>query len=331
MAVQGLITTFVADLKRHRIEGAHDVALATANLLLRFVSAARWNQTSELITQVRALGRTLIQANPREIACGNVVRRVLNVIREVGEGEYQAGGNKSHEERKDSPLMASMFNLLSTEENKTKIVKHSSKDEKADIIEGIQELIDEIDNMDDTIAGMSLDMIHENEILLTPTPGSRTVRDFLIRAAQKRKFSILVTETFPNEVERAHLFAKELSKAGIETIVIPDTTVHAVMSRVGKVIIGASTVLANGGCISSSGVSLVCECAKEHRTPVLAVTGLYKLSPQYPFDIESLIEVGDSSKVISFEDSEIMDKLEVMNPTSDYVSPDHIDIYITNV
>ncbi|CAN6674394.1 translation initiation factor eIF2B subunit beta [Trichomonascus vanleenenianus] len=313
----------VTDFKRRNIVGSHDVALATANFLLRFVSATRYSSTSELISEVRKVGHTLTTAQPREFACGNIVRRVLAIIREV------ATTTTTAEHQQDG----SMFNLLSSASSETK--PHQSeakpKDTKGDIIEGIRELIDEIDGNDERIEAMSLEMIHENEVLLTPTPESKTVKDFLIQAAQKRRFSVLVTESFPNGIEKARAFAEDLTKAGIETVIIPDSTVLAVMSRVGKVVIGARSVLANGGCVSSAGVSLVCECAKENKTPVLAVTGIYKLSPLYPFDIESLIEVGDSGKVVSFSNSDMMSNVEVMNPIYDYVAPEHIDIYITTV
>ncbi|GMG02825.1 unnamed protein product [[Candida] boidinii] len=103
------------------------------------------------------------------------------------------------------------------------------------------------------------------------------------------------------------------------------------MSRVGKVLIGARSVFANGGCVTAAGVATVCECAKEHRTPVFTVAGLYKLSPTYPFDRDNLIEVGNSGKVIPYEDNDLMGKCEVSNPLYDYVIPEHIDIYITNI
>lgn len=38
-----------------------------------------------------------------------------------------------------------------------------------------------------------------------------------------------------------------LAKSGIETTVINDAAVFAIMSRVNKVIIGTHTVMANGG------------------------------------------------------------------------------------
>lgn len=141
----------------------------------------------------------------------------------------------------------------------------------------------------------------------------------------------MVTESFPNSTSHSHSFAKRLAKAGIETVIIPDTFVYSIMSRVGKVIIGARTVLANGSCVSSAGVASVCECAQQYRTPVLSVTGLYKLSPKYPFDIESLIEVGDSGKIANFTDYPMVECVEVINPLYDYIPPNHIDIFVTNM
>lgn len=158
-----------------------------------------------------------------------------------------------------------------------------------------------------------------------------TVLKFLLRASLKRKFVVLITESFPNTTSHSHSFSKRLAKAGIESVIIPDTNVYAVMSRVGKVIIGVRTVLNNGSCVSSAGVASVCECAQQYRTPVLAVTGLYKLSPRYPFDIESLIEVGDTGKVSNFTDCVTVDAVEVINPLYDYIPPNHIDICVTNL
>ena len=42
-----------------------------------------------------------------------------------------------------------------------------------------------------------------------------------------------------------------LAKSGIETTVINDSAVFAIMSRVNKVIIGTHTVMANGGWVNT--------------------------------------------------------------------------------
>ncbi|VVT50041.1 uncharacterized protein SAPINGB_P002571 [Magnusiomyces paraingens] len=339
------ISAFIQQLKRRELSGANNVAIDTANLLLRFISANKWTKVDTLLRDVKALGLRLEAAQPQELVCGNIVRRVLAIIREA----YESPSNNNTSDQKQQqqqqqqlkpeynlPPSSSMFELLS-ESNRSETfaaaqtTSKRGKNYKAEIIEGIQELIDEITNVEEAVSGFSLDMIHENEIILAATPDSRTVLKFLLRAQKKRNFAVIVTESYPNSTSEAHVFAGKLAKAGIETAVVPDTMVFALMSRVGKVIVGTRAVLANGGCVVSAGVANVCECARQYRAPVLAVTGLYKLSPLYPFDVESLIEVGDSGKVVDFEDGEMVDRVDAVNPVYDYVPPEHVDIVVSNL
>ncbi|KAK6461791.1 translation initiation factor eIF2b [Scheffersomyces coipomensis] len=327
--ILSLIDPVVSGLKRHQIVGDKVIALAICHLLMKVISAARWTNPYDLINIIRKVGTILHTAYPRKIITGNIVRRVLAIIRDEIETENSNNDN--------TPMMSSMFSLLSTNSNTSHKVQHNqskkqSSDFRSVVIEGIRDLIDEIANVNEGIETMSVDLIHDNEILLTPTPTSETVLQFLIKARAKRKFTVLVTESFPNDINTAHNFVKKLADHKIETILIPDTTVFAVMSRVGKVIIGSSAVFANGGCISNSGVAHVVECAKEHKTPVFALAGLFKLSPLYPFNGDDLIEVGNSGKVLNYDDFKFVENVElVTNPLDNYIPPEHIDIYITNV
>jgi translation initiation factor eIF-2B subunit beta len=66
--------------------------------------------------------------------------------------------------------------------------------------------------------------------------GSRTVEEFLKAAGKKRKFEVIVPETAPSY--RGQELALSLSKAGIETTLIPDSSIFAMMARVNKVIVG---------------------------------------------------------------------------------------------
>ncbi|KAM9908333.1 hypothetical protein OXX79_000423 [Metschnikowia pulcherrima] len=324
--IQALVEPLVLELKRKQHVGDKDIALKVAHVLMRVISAARWTDPNELITVVRKVGLNLQQASPREFVPGNIVRRVLAIIRDEVETDPAD----------TAPMISSMFSLLSThnvaEHAQQKLSKKQSSDMRSIVIQGIRDLIDEICNVKEELENMAADLIHENELLLTATPGSDTVLQFLIKARAKRNFTVLVTESFPNDTEDAHRFVKTLAENKIQTVLIPDSTVFAVMPRVGKVILGANTVFANGGCMSNSGVANVVECAKEHKTPVFGVAGLYKLSPLYPFNREDLIEVGNSGKVLSYANSTLMENVDVVtNPLGDYVPPEHIDIYITNV
>lgn len=222
----------------------------------------------------------------------------------------------------------------------------SSKDLKAEIISGIEEIIDELDQANDQIAGYAQEHIHSNEVILTHT-ASRTVQKFLLRAAEKRTFTVIVAEAFPNEHEATHStvaggenassgsdsdsFRKSLTEAGITVVLITDAAIFAIMSRVNKVILATHAVIANGGLVAAAGARMIAKAAKVHRTPVIVVSGVYKLSPEYPFDFESLIEYGDPSKVVPYEEGSLVESLQIDNPLYDYVPPDLVDLYITNL
>jgi translation initiation factor eIF-2B subunit beta len=270
------------------------------------------------------------------------------------------------------PVQQSMFNLLSAtpSPSSTPPLAHSTHgkstlnapslanriamsttDLKAEVISGIEEIIDELLQADDQIAAYALEHIHSNEMILTHS-SSRTVQKFLLKAALKRKFTVIHVESFPNDHEETHAivmgsmhkrdqdgedemssdsFQQPLTAAGITVIVITDAAVFALMSRVNKVILATHAVIANGGLVAAAGARIIAKAAHKHRTPVIVLSGVYKLSPEYPFEFESLIEYGDSSKVISYEDGDLVDKLDVDNPLFDYVPPELVDLYITNL
>lgn len=343
------ISSFVQQLKRRQISGSKEVALATANLLIRYISARRWTSTEVMVEMVRELGAKLVEAQPFEFTCGNVVRRVLKSIRTIDEAITPAKeGNESDDEQESS---ASMFGLLSTQQQyfphsstasqegkgqgltpgglfANDLERQKARDRRNAVVDEINVLIDEITN-DDPLFKAGTDLITPHDVILTPCPASNTVFDFLKRLASKRQVSVIVTESYPNGVESAKQVVEKLNKANVAATLIPDAAVYAIMPKVSKVVISARAVLANGGCIASSGVAMACHAAKQFKKPVLMIAGSYKLSPIYPYDAENLIEVGNSGKVVDFRDAELMDKLEVLNPLYDYIPPELVDIVIT--
>jgi len=64
---------------------------------------------------------------------------------------------------------------------------------------------------------------------------SRTVEEFFKAAARKRKFEVIVVESAPSFT--GHEMAGKLAKEGIDTTLIPDSAIFAMMARVNKVIL----------------------------------------------------------------------------------------------
>ncbi|KAJ5151869.1 hypothetical protein N7492_010164 [Penicillium capsulatum] len=385
------IENLISLLKRRQIRHSRSCATATAYLLRTLISSCRTSDPVKLIERVQSVGKRLMAAQPREMVVGNIVRRVLGLIRDEAEDDRDADlslsevGTESQPQtprafddasmpldrdalsvrpdgdRSSRPPLTSMFSLLSHPEPENSLPGTPgsqspsgrvpgggpSKDIRAEALDGISEIIDELGQVDDQIAAYALDHIHSNEIILTHT-SSTTVQKFLLKAAAKRKFTVIHAESYPNNHEATHAtvsgsafgdgnnlsfesFQKPLIASGITVILIPDSAVFALMSRVNKVILGTHTVLANGGLVAAAGTRVIARAAKVHQTPVVVVSGVYKLSPVYPFDFDSLIEYGDASKVLSYEDGDLVDQIDVQNPLYDYVPAELVDLYITNL
>ncbi|KAL8797364.1 MAG: hypothetical protein Q9195_000519 [Heterodermia aff. obscurata] len=432
------IQYLVSLLKRRQIRNSRSCAIATAHLLSLVVSKHQVTDIARLIHRVQEVGQQLTDAQPKELAVGNIVRRVLGVIRD--EAEEDRGGEESlhneaegeipltakesegssleqqvqstpfstsrplrHGATKDistshgsvqnikddtsaqyrvltlsapsfaagtnQPLLKSMFNLLShpvssssspmvtpgtqtpegepSESINALAGDSAARDLRAEVVEAIEEIIEELNTADDQIAGYALDHVHSNEIILTHT-ASVTVQKFLLKAAAKRKFTVIHAESYPNDHESVHAtvtgslkgnssgagpdrFHKSLTTAGITVILIPDSAVFALMSRVNKVILGTHAVLANGSLVAAVGSRSIAKAASMHKTPVVVLSAVYKLSPIYPFSNDALIEYGDTSKMFSNDDADLIERVEVDNPLYDYVPSELIDLYITNL
>ncbi|KAF2266651.1 nagb/rpia/CoA transferase-like protein [Lojkania enalia] len=435
--VEPSVAYLISLLKRRQIRNSRQCAVATTALLLRVVGEFKGKDSAKLVERIRQVGRRLTSAQPREVVVGNIVRRVLGLVREVVEDHLDAETNAtsdighnsqphndslsrptlsstistfsplkhataepldasthqsetmsdsgelpkrpglltshtSYVPSSSAPLVNSLFGLFShpdtpstsntptghqSPDNKGMLTSlnlerladfsNSKFDVKAEVMDGIRELQDELDQSDDLIAANALDHIHSNEIILTHT-ASTGVQKFLLTAARKRKFTVVHVETFPHDHTGTHSVLltgknrdhsgdseedsfKPLRAAGIQVVMIPDSHVFAIMSQVNKVILATHTVLANGGLVAASGARMIAAAAKAHQTPVVVVSGVYKLSPVYPFDIDELIEYGDPGSVVPYEDGGFVDLVDVENPLYDYVPADLVDLYITNL
>jgi translation initiation factor eIF-2B subunit beta len=225
-----------------------------------------------------------------------------------------------------------------------------STDIRQEVIEGIGEIIDELEQSDEQIAGYALEHIHANEVILTNS-SSTTVQRFLLKAASKRKFTVIHAESYPNNHHKVHslvtgntnpdnpdsdtlpteAFHKTLITSGITVILIPDSATFAVMSRVNKVILGTHAILSNGALIAAAGSKLVAHAARAHRVPVVVLAGTYQLSPRYPHDPHDYLEYGDVGRVLPYQDAELVGKVRLENPRWDFVGPECVDLYVTNL
>ncbi|KAI5094497.1 translation initiation factor eIF-2B subunit beta [Silurus meridionalis] len=320
------IEAFLAELKRSgsgsgSVRGSAETARDTAALLRRITAQARWSSAGDLMEIIRKEGRRMTAAQPSETTVGNMIRRVLKIIRE--EYARQSRGSSEEADQQESLHKLLTSGGLSEENFRT----HFSA-LKANVIEAINELLTELEGTTDNIAMQALEHIHSNEVIMT-IGRSRTVEAFLKDAARKRKFHVIVAECAP--FCQGHEMATSLSRDGIETTVIPDAAIFAIMSRVNKVIIGTQTVLANGGLRAVNGTHTLALAAKHHSTPLIVCAAMFKLSPQFPNEEDTFHKFVSPHEVLPFTEGEILSKVNAHCPVFDYVPPELITLFISNI
>lgn len=313
---------FVTYLKqKNRLHSSYDVARRTVLLMREICSKTRYTTARELMDRIRAEGKRLVAAQPSESAVGNMVRRVLKIIRE----EHASCIGQSEEvDVKDS------LHTMLTGGGATDDLSRPVQNLKGTVIEAINELLDELEGSASNIASQALDHIHSNEIIMT-AGYSKTVEAFLKGAGRKRKFDVIIAESAPSY--QGQELARSLALEGIETTLITDSAVFAIMSRVNKVIIGTHTVMADGGLKALNGTHVLALAAKHHSVPVLVCASMFKLSPQHlcSYDQDTFNKIVAPHDVLSFNDSEMVSKVHVQNPVFDYVPPDLITLFISNI
>lgn len=129
--------------------------------------------------------------------------------------------------------------------------------------------------------------------------------------------------------------AKSLAEAGIECICIPDSAIFGMMARVNKVILPAHAVLANGGLIAPSGCNLAVLGAIQNSVPVVCLTGIFKLTPLFPHEgQDTLNDLLSPSAVTDYAEltaNPALATVDFVNPVHDYIRPEMINLYVTNV
>jgi len=338
-AGQRPVEALAAKLRRRQVVGSRETALETALVLRQVVSKARFQNITQLVEIVRSVGQKLIEAQPKEHTVGNTVRRLLHHVREeynnASKGEATAPTNEfsiANFVLQGQPRRQ----VAAQKEESTLVLKEDDSDDpdsfartlKPVVMEGIQDILDELETVYDNIAKSAKDHIHSDEIILT-IGRSKTVEAYLKSAAHYHKFTVIVAESGPSY--GGHDMARSLSSSGISTFLVPDSSIYALMSRVSKVILGAHAILANGGMFAITGSLLTATAARAHSTTVMVCAGQFKLTPLWNLYHEyGALDFADPSSVLGFEEGDLVDKVDVVNPYYDYVRPDLVDVYVTN-
>ncbi|EFW99473.1 translation regulator gcd7 [Grosmannia clavigera kw1407] len=408
--LEASVETAVTLLKRRQIHGPEQCALATAHILSQVVVKSKWADVDQLLDRVYQVGRKLVDAQPQELVIGNIIRRVLGLIRDEAEEDRNENANETggdfvpdlrtaattaaatslsfsasptsahapissslpRPSRQASLVPASgsyqsMFNLLSAAEPSPSVGgdasstvsgastpvhlasgqghgsavnfagRHSAL--RDEIVDGIEEIKDEIGQADDQIAGFAEGQIKPGDFVMVYAP-SRSVEKFLVKAALRRRYTLfLVNDNSPTHSstglqavgERYASLLKRLSAAKVNVIRVANNAVASYIPRTSKIVLDARAIAADGGVLVDSGGGRVARAAHAQGCTVLVVGGVYKVSPESWTDPDAFVEWGDPGRLARFADGAILDGIKIESAMTEYLPPGLIDIYVTNL
>lgn len=205
--------------------------------------------------------------------------------------------------------------------------KAKNQELKQLLLAQIREIIDEIDVSRQSVTEQAKEHISDNDLILT-LGLSDTLVCFFKEAHEVCKFEIIVAETAPTF--SGHRTAKRLAECGIQTNLVQDAAIFAVMQRVDKVIISAHGIMATGGIIANSGALLVAHAAKAHSVPVFVLGALYKFTPLHPIDSLTYNEFLSPDVILRHKEGDVGERIEAIVPAYDYVPPKLVSLILTN-
>ncbi|KAJ6225389.1 hypothetical protein RDWZM_003934 [Blomia tropicalis] len=311
---------------RKSTTGSYDLAKRTATFINDLIQGSDDNlNVQELIENITIIGRKLVKIDPTETVVGNMIKRVLKLVRD--EYNHIKGENDETQNAHESLeiIVTAASNEIEEFDPKIKI-----KLIKDPICIAINELLSELEISGGNIAQQALEHIYSDEVIMT-IGSSKTVEAFLKYASKnKRKFQTIIAECAP--FYNGHDLALSLANDSINTILIPDSAIFSVMSRVNKVIIGAHSIMANGGIKAVSGAYTLALAAKHYSVPFIVCTGMFKLTPQNMVNYDQLAfnKFSSPQDILKYE-TDYSTKCQVINPVFDYVPPELVTIFVSNI
>jgi translation initiation factor eIF-2B subunit beta len=130
-----------------------------------------------------------------------------------------------------------------------------------------------------------------------------------------------------------------LANSGIETTVIQDSAIYALMSRVNKVILGVhagidrfNLVTTSGGVLAPAGSQIVASAAMHHSTPVVVCVCTHSLTSEHlNTDMNKYSHCISPENVFGFQNGSLAKHVYLPNPRFDYIPSETITLFITNI
>ena len=249
----------VADIKRMKIRGALDIAIASV-AAMKEVAKEDAQDTDYLLNKLEKAGKKLKNSRPTAVSLPNAVNYILHVSEK----------NKNLEQSEfRKKITAAADKFIRDQEKALEAIGVIG----ANVIEKDETILTHCNS--DTVVHILEKAFDQGKNIKAVCTESRPRYQGLLTAKELSEYGIQTTLIVDSAV---HLVMKKL--------------------KIDKVIVGADTVCANGDLINKIGTSQIALCAHEQKIEFIAATESIKFSPQSLLGSTVQIEERSASEVI---------------------------------
>lgn len=276
-------------IRTMKIRGAGKIARAGAQALAEAAKEYRGKDLHEFLNYMRIIAEYVKSARPTAVSLPNAVSYVMTRL-----------------------IRANAASL---------------EDAQGAVIKAAEEFIEYSKNAVKRIGELGAKRIENGDVVMTHCHSTAAVSVIATAYKMGKIDKVYVKETRPKM--QGLITAKALADAGLDVILIPDSSVRYFMKRVNKVVVGADTIAANGAVINKIGTSLVALVAKEARVRTYVAAETYKFSPRTVIGELVPIEVREPAEIVDEEWLKENPDVKVYNPVFDVTPPEYVDAIIT--
>ncbi|XP_075552320.1 uncharacterized protein LOC142585438 isoform X2 [Dermacentor variabilis] len=238
---------------------------------------------------------------------------------------------------KSRPLSMSMLNAVTFLKARISEIQDTEPvaEVKESLVEWIRKFVyEEVCLAKRQITVEAQQKIMDEDVILTYCCSSLVKSVLKVAHESGKNFRVIVVDSRPQFRGREML--EYLSNVGISCTYVLITAVSYIMKEVTKVVLGASTLLANGYVMSHIGTSQIALVARSRNVPVLVCCETYKFSDRVITDSFALNELGPTSQLVSSLPPNVktdglkdLPSLSFLNLMYDVTAPQFVDMVIT--
>ncbi len=277
------------DIKEMRIRGAGRIARAGARALAIAAEEFKGRNLKDFMAYMERIAEFVRSARPTAVSLPNAVAYVMNRLKRSGASSLEEAVRA--------------------------------------VVNAAEEFIEYSLNAVRIIGELGAKRLENGDVVMTHCHSTAAVSVIATAHNQGKVHRVYVKETRPKM--QGLITAKALADAGLDVILIPDSSVRYFMKKVNKVVVGADTIAANGAVINKIGTSMVALAAKEARVRMYVASETYKFSPQTVIGELVPIEVRSPLEIVTEEWLNRNPEVKVYNPVFDVTPPEYIDAIIT--